>query len=171
MIIPTSGYSYETRNLGGMGLVKFLKSSSTGLYRLSVRLVTGSGGSKSYLGIGGFSIGVDVFSGVKVVHIYQPSTVTNAVMSNVWEGVPVEYSQGTGGNLLIMDSSLSDVSSPAYSGKELLIGGSQIAKDVNEFVYVKDMGSAEEEADAIIGNTMIRVGRFGDHWALGSVVV
>jgi len=171
MVIPTSGYSLEKRNLGGLGVLNFKRSSSTGLYRVAVRLVTGSGDGSSYLNVGGFRVGLELFSGLKVLHMYQPSIITDSVESTVWEGVPVEYSKHYGGNVIIITAGGSNVSAPSNSDKFIYIGGSQVVRDASDFIYVKDMGVAEEEAEAIIGNTLIRMGRFGDTWAIGSVIV
>jgi hypothetical protein len=33
------------------------------------------------------------------------------------------------------------------------------------------MGTPEEEKEAMIGNRLLRVGRFGDVWALGIIIV
>lgn len=171
MNIPTAGYIEEERNLGGFGHLKFKRSTTTGLYRIGVREISSAGGMSSYLSIGGFRIGVDLYSNGKVINIYQPTLDTDELRSTVWEGVPVEYSYSSAGSMLIFYSGASSQSAPSASGNFLNIGGSAISKDTNDLLYVRDMGTAEDEKDIMIGNSIIRVGRFGENWAIGSVIV
>lgn len=171
MPIPTTGYIEEERNLGGFGQVKLKRSETTGLCRMGIREISAPGSSSSYLSLNGFRIGVDIYPNGKVINIYQPTIVTEEIKLTVWEGVPMEYSYGQSGNVLIFFSGASSVSSPSGLGRNLNIGGCGISKDENELLYVRDMGTAEEEKEVIIGSAIIRVGRFGDNWAIGSVIV
>jgi hypothetical protein len=167
MIIPTTGYSEVKKMLGGRGLLSVKLSSSTGLNRLICKFVSGNGSDSSHLGLGGFRIGTEIFNGKRVLHVYHPSIVVEEINPSVIEGLPLEVACGLSGNALICDHDASPVSSPSPSEKSISIGGSYLSKTSNDHLYVKDKGNPEEEAEFILGSMLIKVGRFGDNWAIG----
>lgn len=167
MDIPTTGYSSSTRQLGGFGSLGLKLSGSTGICRLVCKFVSGTGTSSSFITLNGFRIGTEVFGINRVIHVYEPSISVDAINPTLWEGLPLEMACGLSGNALICDHDGSPVSSPTPSEKAISIGGSNICKTNADHLYVKSKGTPDEESEIILGNRIISVGRFGDHWALG----
>lgn len=175
MVIPTVGYNVEDadRSWGGMGTLRFAKSPSHEMVRLIVHSITGTEGVASYISLGGFRIGTEIFSKSKILHVYQPSLTTDDIVATVWEGIPMEVSKSSVGSMLICTVSLIDElpldADRADNG--IFIGGAQVSKNIVGHLFIKDMGTPEEEKEAMIGNRLLRVGRFGDVWALGIIIV
>lgn len=167
MIIPTTGYSASTQQLGGFGSLGLKLSSSTGVYRLVCKFVSGSGASSSFITLNGFRIGTEIFGTSRVIHVYEPSISVDSINPTLWEGLPIEMACGLSGNAIICDHDGSPVASPTPSDKVIHIGGSAICKTTSDHLYVKSKGTPEEEAETIIGNRIVSIGRFGDNWAIG----
>ena len=85
----------------------------------------------------------------------------------------MEVSKSSVGSMLICTVSLIDElpldADRADNG--IFIGGAQVSKNIVGHLFIKDMGTPEEEKEAMIGNRLLRVGRFGDVWALGIIIV
>ena len=167
MPTPTSGYAIETRNIGGIGIFKLYKSSGN-KYRISVKQYTGATTSTSYCSIGGFPIGVGAVAGSRFLHIYTPSLTPNGLADSVFEGVPLEISSQNSLGMVVCANQGSTSSIPALSASKISLGGENISKDSDENLLVIDMGNPEEENNIIFGNSWIRVGRFGNFWAVAA---
>jgi hypothetical protein len=168
MAIPTAGYTVEETALGGMGKISTKVSPSTGAKRLFVVTITGQGNVESYLHIGGFPIGTESFYGTRVLHAYYYTGATQSLLMTVWEGLLFEVCSTPSGEYLVFEQHSSSTNPPS-SSSVLLLGGSSIALDADRHLMVKDLGTPEEESEAMLGNMRVRVGRFGDTWAIGMV--
>lgn len=167
MIIPTTGYSSSTQLIGGFGSLGLNRSGSTGIYRLVCKFVSGTGTGSSFISIGGFRIGTEVFVTDRVIHVYEPSISVDEINPTLWEGLPLEMACGISGNAIICDHDGVAVSSPTPSSSVISMGGSSVCKSSSDVLYVKNKGTPEEESEIIFGNRILSVGRFGDSWALG----
>lgn len=166
MPTPTSGYSQEVRNLGGLGTVRMYKSS-TDHYRLSCLKITASPSGETRISLGGFPIGVGIVNEKKLVYVYTTDITPSDLEISIWDGVPIEFSSNGSIRAIAMASGGTSASLPSLSNKTLVLGGAHINKDNQDRILVIDKGTPEEKKITHIGSKPIEVGRFGNVWAIG----
>lgn len=162
-----------TKNLGGLGEVRFAKNSSSDNNMPIIIGVTGSRSISDPTFIGGTPIMTSMYGEHRALHVYlnpDAGSTARSGIRTVYGGIPLQMTSTNSSDFYICTAKEEGTfdSSTQNTGKQLKLGNLFITNDSSGRVLVfEKTGSPIETSKIYIGGNPVTVGRFSDGWALG----